>query len=249
MSRNHLISALRHSLYRNHDFSETCAGCAHAEDVLVGADHQPRESWLDLPWSMKHCGLSDVWLVTASGKEVAQVVFNHPDVDPEEVAQFISECVGGTGEGSTEGRAAIQTAGDWGTATPPCEPGRSSVLDTPRIAGLKPGPSPVAPTDGSQPADVLSPTSGTASVSDGAAPACSFCGQLATCYGHYEGVEEAEDGTPDQACDDCCHHYGDQASCQPILRHQADGHAEHQEPFAGSDDYWTLARDLMRRDK
>lgn len=54
--RNSLISALRHSLYRSHEKSEACAGCTHAEKVLVDADRtgqQPVLVGLDLLWSIE----------------------------------------------------------------------------------------------------------------------------------------------------------------------------------------------------
>jgi hypothetical protein len=45
---------------------------------------------------------------------------------------------------------------------------------------------------------------------------CDFCGKPATCYGQYEGVEEAEDGSPDYGCDDCCGHGNEDGWCKPL---------------------------------
>jgi hypothetical protein len=59
--------------------------------------------------------------------------------------------VGGRDVRGVEGHAAIQTAGDLGTATQPCEP-PAAVLDTPRIAGIKPGRTSLAPDAVSLPA-------------------------------------------------------------------------------------------------
>jgi hypothetical protein len=44
--------------------------------------------YLDLPLRLTTCG-HDLYIVTASGKEVAQVVFEHPDVDREQVAGIL----------------------------------------------------------------------------------------------------------------------------------------------------------------
>jgi hypothetical protein len=76
--------------------------------------------------------------------------------------------VGGRDVRGVEGHAAIQTAGDLGTATQPCEP-PAAVLDTPRIAGIKPGRTSLAPDAGSLPAR---PHGGPEDQAGAAAPAC-----------------------------------------------------------------------------
>jgi hypothetical protein len=79
-----------------------------------------------------------------------------------------AETLGGRDVRGVEGHAAIQTAGDLGTATQPCEP-PAAVLDTPRIAGIKPGRTSLAPDAGSLPAR---PHGGPEDQAGAAAPAC-----------------------------------------------------------------------------
>ena len=44
----------------------------------------------------------------------------------------------------------------------------------------------------------------------GAGP-CAFCDKPATCFGAYEGYEDAE-----RACDECCGHGNEDGRCWPI---------------------------------
>jgi hypothetical protein len=91
-----------------------------------------------------------------------------PGTPSEPSASPAAETLGGRDVRGVEGHAAIQTAGDLGTATQPCEP-PAAVLDTPRIAGIKPGRTSLAPDAGSLPAR---PHGGPEDQAGAAAPAC-----------------------------------------------------------------------------
>jgi hypothetical protein len=74
-----------------------------------------------------------------------------PGTPSEPSASPAAETLGDRDVRGVEGHAAFQTAGDLGAATQPCEP-PVAVLDTPRIAGIKPGRTSLAPDDVSLPA-------------------------------------------------------------------------------------------------
>lgn len=136
--RNSLISALRHSLYRTHDKSKYCSGCAHAEDVLVEADRGPSVGVLDYDTLIRLEDFLDDYSDVKDGQDGP--VPNRAMSLLQDVRKALDE--GGTGECSTVVRAVRQPSE---TPRPGPDLGREGAGVQAGAGHIEPGHSPVAP--------------------------------------------------------------------------------------------------------